>query len=206
MNQSELIFQPSEQKVANPAPEKRKLVQQFKPKMQQGQDGRFIGPIPRTPEEIERSFWNRVDKKGPDDCWEWKGGCRDKVPHNYGTVWFNGKQWRAHVFAYTIHHGPTNGLFVCHKCDNPPCCNPNHLFLGTNLDNVRDMISKGRDKREKGEERYNARLTEDDVREIRRRHKKRDKVNGQTALAKEFGVYHTMIHAIVTGRRWKHVT
>lgn len=207
MNPQDNISQPSEQEVAKLVSVSPNRAQVRKPVMLRGPDGRITGTQRRTQEQIVEDFWKRVAKGSPDECWEWQRARNERhAGRDYGIMWVNGKKWKTHVFSYVLHFGPVNGLWVLHRCDNPPCCNPNHLFLGTCKDNVHDMISKGRAVRERGEDRYNARLTEDDIREIRRRCVRWDKLNSQTALAKEFGVYHTMIHAIITGRRWKHVT
>jgi len=75
-------------------------------------------------------------------CMEWSGTRTDR---GYGVVRIRHRQWRAHRLAWTAFNGPIpNGLFVCHKCDNPPCCNPEHLFVGTPQDNVTDAVKKGR--------------------------------------------------------------
>jgi len=98
---------------------------------------------PLKPKYIER-FWARVKKGKPDECWEWTAS---KNPKGYG--WFRpgskGCPFHAHRIAWRIANGPVPvGLCVLHRCDNPPCCNPHHLFLGTQLDNVRDKVQKGR--------------------------------------------------------------
>lgn len=92
-------------------------------------------------------FWERVDTSaGPEGCWPWtgstqgkghgqvyRGPCRKSAPH------------KAHRVAWELTHGPIPaGLFVCHHCDNPPCCNPAHLYVGTAADNARDMFARGR--------------------------------------------------------------
>lgn len=75
-------------------------------------------------------------------CLEWQ---RSKIKHGYGNFVMNGVAWLAHRFAYELAFGPfPKELFVCHKCDNPSCLNPDHLFLGTNEDNQKDKIAKGR--------------------------------------------------------------
>lgn len=85
-------------------------------------------------------FWNKVDRSG--DCWTWQGS-RDRK--GYGRVSVNQRPVLAHRFSWTLSHGPIpDGLCVLHKCDNPPCVNPEHLFLGTIADNNRDMVAKGR--------------------------------------------------------------
>lgn len=95
----------------------------------------------------EERFWSMVDRSGgPDACWPWQGSI---VPSGYGQFKArheNGaKNWRAHRYAYTITYGDIpDGMIACHRCDNPPCCNPAHLFVGTNADNTADGRLKGR--------------------------------------------------------------
>jgi len=91
---------------------------------------------------IDQSFWAYVKPGSPDECWEWQG-CRQ--PSGYGIVSFDTKQTLAHRVSYLLHYGVEPGdHFVCHTCDNPPCVNPAHLFIGTHTDNVRDMVAKDR--------------------------------------------------------------
>lgn len=90
-------------------------------------------------------FWQCVATRGEDDCWEWKGR---RTPEGYGSVTASQKMILAHRLAYVLSYGsPKRGLCVCHTCDNPPCCNPNHLWVGTLGDNTKDMWDKGRAKR-----------------------------------------------------------
>jgi len=92
--------------------------------------------------KVNQHFWNKVDIKGPDDCWGWVGG---RYSNHYGRFYVNRLPVRAHRFAYEDKVGDIpKGVFVLHKCDNPPCCNPSHLFLGTNRDNMADASKKGR--------------------------------------------------------------
>lgn len=86
-------------------------------------------------------FWNRVAKT--DACWEWTGARRNTYGH--GAVQFRQRADGPHRVAWVLTYGEIlEGLFVCHHCDNGPCCRPDHLFLGTCKDNSRDMVSKGR--------------------------------------------------------------
>ncbi len=110
-------------------------------------------------------FWSRVDKKGPDDCWEWN---RNILKNGYGQFWC-GEPVLAHRFSYEAINGEgsARGMKVLHRCDNPPCCNPDHLFLGTSKDNMDDKHQKGRQRYIKGDECSWSKLTESDVKEIR---------------------------------------
>jgi hypothetical protein len=96
----------------------------------------------KSQQTLEERFWSRVDKKGLDDCWNWKG-WRDK--DGYGQIKIGRKGILAHRAAYQFFTGKIpDGLLICHKCDNPSCVNPNHLFLGTQKDNIQDAVKKGR--------------------------------------------------------------
>lgn len=89
----------------------------------------------------EERFWASVDKT--ETCWLWRG----KLTAGYGSMMVDGKAYRAHRWAYERFVGPIpEGLFACHKCDVRNCVNPDHIFIGTNADNVRDMVAKGRNK------------------------------------------------------------
>lgn len=99
-----------------------------------------------TPEE---RFWAKVDRSNPDGCWTWTAAVfKDRLGYDKFQAGSNRATERAvyaHRFSWELHFGPiTNGLHVLHKCDNPPCVRPDHLFLGTPKDNVDDMVRKGR--------------------------------------------------------------
>ena len=90
-------------------------------------------------------FWNKIDRREPNECWPWIGG----ISRGYGhwSFWESGKcrSTTSHRKAWELANGPIPaGLFVLHRCDNPPCCNPAHLWLGTHADNMADKVAKGR--------------------------------------------------------------
>jgi hypothetical protein len=91
---------------------------------------------------VAERFWSKVDRRGADECWSWKGGRRRR---GYGIFSAGGSQLLAHRMAWQLSRGPIPPkMFICHHCDNPPCCNPAHLFIGSAADNFHDMIMKGR--------------------------------------------------------------
>lgn len=136
-----------------------------------------------------------------DVCWEWTGST---APGGYGQTTSDGNPTRVHRLVYRSYVGRIpKGLWVLHRCDNPRCCNPAHLFLGTPLDNVRDMMAKGRDRRPRGEEHPHAKLTADQVREIRARHAAGGVTFAQ--LGREYGLHYVSVSAIVKGKKWKSV-
>ncbi len=145
----------------------------------------------------------KVDRSGgPDACWPWVASTTLKGYGKIGRGGF-GMGWEfAHRVALERKLGrPIKpGYCSLHTCDNPPCNNPAHLFEGTKGDNNRDTAAKGRMQR--GERHYLAKLTEDDVREIRRRATAGEK---QKTLAEDFGVVQTGISKIVKLLTWKHV-
>lgn len=144
-------------------------------------------------------FWSHVDKSG--DCWEWTLH-RDSFGYG-GTSWKN-RYMTAHVKAWTLTFGPPpEGMHVCHRCDNPPCCRPDHLFLGTPAENSADMVRKGRSARVRGTAKPGAKLTEDQVREIRRRYEAGGVSTHQ--LAPEYGVTAMTIWAVVRRKKYTDV-
>ena len=152
-------------------------------------------PSASTCISIEERFWSHVDKSGgPDVCWPWTAYC-NKL--GYGVFGLNGKTVLAHRFAF----GPVpEGKIICHSCDNPPCCNELHLWAGTDASNRADMEAKGRQVILRGVDHGKARITEDDVRAIRRRAKENHRL-----LAGEFGIKRAAINKIVNFRNWRHV-
>lgn len=142
-------------------------------------------------------LWSRVDKS--DRCWLWMG---HRNALGYGKLSVEGRFVPVHRAAWIDCVGEIpDGLFVCHRCDNPPCVNPAHLFLGTQEDNVADRDAKNRTAR--GESQGGAKLTDDTAREIL--DMLADGIS-QTALAKEYGITQGAISHMVCGRTWNHIT
>jgi len=137
-------------------------------------------------------------------CWDWTGTRSD---FGYGLL-FTGPRGAsrgeaAHRISWEIHVGPIpNGLNVLHHCDNPPCTRPDHLFLGTQADNVRDRDRKGRQRSLHGEAVPNSKLTSDQV--VRMRHRRAEGAKLRE-LEIEFGVTKGIISAICRRKLWKHV-
>lgn len=174
-----------------------------KPVMLRNADGKAIGVKPRTHEQLYDDFWSRVSIGGIDQCWPWIFGRTEK---GYGYVSMNGKRMRAHVAALLFSGRiPTPGKFGCHHCDNPPCCNPWHLFFGSPKENTADMLRRGRDNHVHGECSKSSKLTNAMVVNIRSRFKSGCKINGLRPLSREFGIQRAWIKEIIQGRAWKHV-
>ena len=124
-------------------------------------------------------------------CFNWTKSLRG----GYGPININGKMKLVHRISYELHKGKIPvGMCVLHRCDNPKCCNPEHLFLGTNRDNVNDKMAKGR----RGK--CNAKLTIETVNEIREKY---IEISTCKQLALEYGVSYGTIYAIITNRSWK---
>lgn len=157
---------------------------------------------PVTIKQVIIEFWSRVKIGNENECWNWSMALNSKES-KYGIMWIFGSKYKAHRLAYTFSKGDTGSLLVCHTCDNPTCCNPSHLFLGTSKDNAQDCISKGRFKKEIGEDRYCAKLNQEAVRDIRENYKKR--IVGAPVFMKKYNVSQTAIFNVIHGIRWKHV-
>lgn len=105
----------------------------------------------------EQRFWSKVERRGPDECWNWKAGTAGRGKVIYGKAWFRGKGQSAHKVAWILTHGPiqqvrglgSHGLCVLHGCDNPLCVNPRHLSLGTHQANMDDKVIRNRTNRHK---------------------------------------------------------
>jgi hypothetical protein len=155
------------------------------------------------PVDPEVRFWRHVTFCPNTGCWFWTGAVQRK---NYGHMGRGGRREGnviASRFSYEMHHGITpDDLFVCHLCDQPLCVNPDHLFLGTNSENMRDCANKGRINRSarvRGETHHNAKLTKAAVEDIRS-----SSLTG-VALAEKYGVRPTLISMVRSGQIWRHV-
>lgn len=158
-----------------------------------------------TIEKAAQRFWEWVNVGSPDECWIWNR--RHKIGGGYGAFKSCGKVILAHRFSYFITYGefPVKPYEVCHTCDNPPCCNPGHLFKGTRTENVLDCVRKGRNNPLQGEDSTNVKLTELQVFQILSSYIPRDPISGGAALGRMFGVTRSAIYLIVKRKNWAHL-
>lgn len=153
-------------------------------------------------ESTKKHFWSRVAITDLFSCWEWTG---PKIKHGYGRTSFEHENMLAHRMAWIVTFGKIpEGMDVCHKCDNPSCCNPAHLFIGSHYDNMRDMVKKGRchPPDNKGENNGMSKLNKDQVVTIRLLHKTGA---SRIELAQKFKVTKSCIDLIVNEIRWRNV-
>jgi len=166
-----------------------------------------------TPKRVRR-FWSRVVRCEGDGCWIWQGRREEKM--GYGRFLFGEGSLYAHRISYHLTVGPIpRGLCVCHRCDNPPCVNPDHLFLGTQKDNIADAITKGRQAKglthgsvthpglHRGEKNPSAKLTEVEVSQIRALVRGFRITKGD--VGRLYGVTGQMVGAISRRRAWGHL-
>ena len=162
----------------------------------------FHATITKTPLEI---LWEHVSKT--DGCWEWIGRRNKKgygLATNSGRLLCSGNVVKAHRLSWFIHNGPIpEGMLVLHRCDNPPCVRPDHLFLGTHQDNLLDSMSKGRRMPNKGELNGRSKLCTDDIPAIR------ELINSgisRREISRKYGVNESTIRRIARNRGWTHVS
>ena len=143
----------------------------------------------------QQRFDYYADKsRGPDACWPWKGATNKD---GYGKTWVSGKFLQAHRLSWELANGPIPvGLSICHKCDNPPCVNPQHLFTGTTAANMADRNRKGRHAH--GARHYRAKLNAEQVVSIRN-----DTRVGRV-IAEEYGIHTETVYGIKNRWSWKH--
>jgi len=146
--------------------------------------------------DTQDRFLKKVNKT--DDCWIWLGA--KKTRSGYGNFFYRKKVIHAHRASYLIFIGsiPDN-LYVCHHCDNPSCVNPKHLFIGTQDDNMKDMIKKNRSGNTKGSKNGNSKLSEGDILEIRQSEEY------SFVLAKKYSISPTQVCNIRKRKVWKHI-
>ena len=155
-------------------------------------------------EKLIATFWSRVSKKCPDECWPWTG---TKGGAGYGRIKMADGTWRiASRVSLTIALGReiAPAMMACHKCDNPPCCNPKHLYEGTSAQNSADAVSRDRTHKWNGERigdgNPKAKLTSEDV--MRIRELSLDPSHNRRTIAKIYGVSRFAIIDIMKGRTW----
>lgn len=147
---------------------------------------------------IQERFWSKVEKT--DDCWNWKGCINGS---GYGEFAIKRRMKKAHRIAWILTHGPIprgdgyHGVCVCHRCDNPICVRPDHLFLGTHLDNMRDKVAKNRQGDGGGPTSGRCKLTVEQVRQIRA------DTRSQVVIAAEYGMGQSQISRIKRGEHWR---
>lgn len=154
-----------------------------------------------TFEQIKTRFMDKVYPEPNTGCWLWAGAHHPRYGHGSlnGSSYY-GFNW-AHRFSYFIHNGDFDrSLCVLHKCDIPTCVNPDHLFIGTALENQIDKVNKGRQQR--GEKHAFAKINEQDVRNIREAHKSGESM---VSIGKRYGLHNVSIFDIVHRINWKHV-
>lgn len=155
----------------------------------------------KKPKSVRDRYYSMISTRHDSECWRW---LHAKNEGGYGLIQIGRTSRFAHRVSWILHRGRIpEGMCVLHRCDNPECTNPKHLFLGTHADNMRDMKEKGRGRSAIGEESSAAKLTEKMVKEIRA--KRQEHGRKYKHLAKEYGVSDVAIRAVCIGRTWRHV-
>jgi len=163
-----------------------------------------VNPFHYKPNTLSNRFWKHVDIGEIDDCWDWKHKIRANGYGRFNVTGKDKKGFNASRLAYMLHHDIDHlehDIFVCHKCDNRLCCNPNHLFLGTNKENMQDMRNKGRSAR--GERNGQAKLTDEQILSIRELWETGNYT--QRKIGEMLSIAQSTVHGIVHHKRWKHI-
>jgi len=156
-------------------------------------------PKPKPVVNWRERLWRHISPEPMSGCWLWTAS---ETQFGYGQINYKRRPERAYRLAWLLYRGEIpRGALVCHKCDNPPCCNPDHLFLGTHQDNCDDRERKGRSRPPLGERHAHARLTAADVLRIRALAGTRT----LESLAEEYGVWNSTIYRAQSGKIWKHL-
>lgn len=155
-----------------------------------------MNKIPKAEcEQIAPRFWSKTEVTWPSKCWNWRG---PKYHFGHGVFAFRRKPARAHRISWIIANGEIpEGQLVLHKCDNPACVNPNHLYLGSSKDNNRDMVNRGRQYTRKG---IAYKFTFEIAKKIRARYKA-EKISCEK-LAREYNVSYTTMNLLLRGKTW----
>lgn len=157
---------------------------------------RYCSQLCRESITPEKRYWAKVDKRNEDECWEWQGA---KYRKGYGQIRVNGKIVQVHRMAYELEYGPIlDGLLVCHSCDNPPCCNPKHLFTGTHADNVADKEAKNRGNHTRKKGQPHRKITESQALEIFHLRGK----ESQGITGNRYGINRTQVYLIQNKKSW----
>ena len=155
-----------------------------------------VNTVKKIVNDVQARFWSKVNKAG--NCWEWTAGTDDS---GYGTFMLEGKLRRAHVVSLEMETGTSrpDGMDTCHRCDNPPCVRPSHLYFGTRQQNMDDAWARSRFPI--GENRPAAKVAELDVVAIRNEYADGAEVDD---LVRAYGLKNSTIRGIVLGYKWKH--
>ena len=142
-------------------------------------------------------FWNKVDRRDPGECWPWKAATNGR---GYGSIKLGGRTVSAHRLAFSLHHGQEAEHNVLHSCDVKACCNPAHLYDGTDRQNVHDAVDRGQHPR--GSRHGRAKLTEEQVHAIRDEH---EAGASYCALGRKYGVADAVARKACLGITWRHI-
>jgi len=156
--------------------------------------------IPNMSENDITRFWKGIIITTPNECWNRNKPFKGR---GYRTFNLNGVKYQYNRIAWFLYNHKQPGLFeVCHRCDNPQCCNPNHLFIGTSQDNYIDCVTKHRNVNNQGINHGMSTLTESDVLRIRAFYNMGYK---QHTIAKQFGIHQATVSKLVNYKRWHHI-